>query len=38
MCDFIDHEIRDKLRTKKPTEAEEPELEKSEEHPITVVQ
>jgi hypothetical protein len=38
MCDFIGHEIRDKLRTRKTIEAEGPELEKSEEHPITVVQ
>jgi hypothetical protein len=34
MCDFIDYEIKDK----KPIEVEEPELEKSEEQPITVVQ
>ena len=40
MCDFIDYEIKDKLRMKKPIEVEEPELEleKSEEQPITVVQ
>jgi len=38
MCDFIDYEIKDKLRTKKPIEVEEPKLEKSEEQPITVVQ
>jgi hypothetical protein len=38
MCDFINYEIKHKLRTKKPIEVEEPELEKSEEQPITVVQ
>jgi hypothetical protein len=38
MCDCIDYEIKDKLRTKKPIEVEEPKLEKSEEQPITVVQ
>jgi len=38
MCDFIDYEIKDKLRTKKPIEVEKPKLEKSEEQPIMVVQ
>jgi hypothetical protein len=38
MCDFIDYEIKDKLRTKKPIDVEEPEFEKSEEQPITVAQ
>ena len=38
MCDFIDYEIKDKLRAKKSIEVEEPQLEKSAEQPITVVQ
>jgi hypothetical protein len=37
MCDFIGYEIKDKLRTKKPIEVEDPEPEKSEEQPITVI-
>lgn len=42
MCDFLDYEIKDRLRMKKFIEEEaleaEAELEKSEEQPITITQ
>ena len=41
MCEFIGHEIKDRLRMKKiieEQELEQPELEKPEEQPITIIQ
>jgi len=38
MCDFLDIEIKDRLRMKKFIEEEESELEKAEEQPITITQ
>jgi len=38
MCDFLDYEIKDRLRMKKFIEEEEPELEKAEEQSITITQ
>jgi len=41
MCEFIGYEIKDRLRMKKiieEQELEQPELEKAEEQPITIIQ
>jgi hypothetical protein len=38
MCDFLGYEIKDKLRMKKFIEEEEPELERTEEQPISITQ